>query len=566
MKTAIALAALLLGGTAHAQDFFDFAAAQRLRQTQAGGAEEAGDSFGAALATGDLDGDGLDDLVIGAPGENAGLISNAGVVFVFLGSPSGLVGQQYLFGADAGDLNEADDALGTAVAVGDFDADGYDDIAVGGPGEDAGAGAVYVWSGGPSGIDPASGVAYRAADLGCGETEAGDAFGSALASARVVGGGDELVIGADSENDGAGLVCIAFGQAGGLAPGTFYLQDARGALSQVPEAGDAFGHALALGDYDGDGVADLFASAPFEDIDGEPFAGNVATLLADPEAGWNVFPTGFTFDARFVLEEPVDAGDYFGIALAASEDGRIAVGATGYGSFAGSVFVGSPVALAYRLDQSDAGSNGEVEAGDRFGSGLAWGDFDRDPVPDLVVGSTGEGLGAAPAESGAVFFFPSSAGGQAGSFFSEAQLPFLSARLADEHFGAALAVGDFDGDGADELAIGAPGDRPTGGVASGVVFVVPEAGASTIAVCAVLALRARQRSARRRRARSESSAICPSAAISASASATTTRGLNATNAGASGNAKVFASAARLNACAGSKRGSVASSIMSRRLR
>ena len=91
MTTYLALAALLLASTAHAQDFFDFEAAQRLRQTQAGGAEEAGDSFGASLATGDFDADGYDDLVIGAPGENASAISNAGVVFVFLGSPSGLV-------------------------------------------------------------------------------------------------------------------------------------------------------------------------------------------------------------------------------------------------------------------------------------------------------------------------------------------------------------------------------------------------------------------------------------------------------------------------------------------
>ncbi|MFH9721410.1 integrin alpha [Streptomyces sp. NPDC017254] len=61
------------------------------------GAAEAGDSFGAAVATGDLDGDGYDDAVIGAPGEDIGALADVGGVIVLWGSPHGLAGPDSLW-------------------------------------------------------------------------------------------------------------------------------------------------------------------------------------------------------------------------------------------------------------------------------------------------------------------------------------------------------------------------------------------------------------------------------------------------------------------------------------
>ena len=122
------------------------------------------DAFGSALAAGDFDGDGWDDLAIGVPQEDVtvgGYISNAGIVQVLYGGPSGLSTaglQAWCQGGCDGLLDTAEegDQFGYALAAGDFNADGRDDLAVGVPGEDVGAvtdaGAVNVIYGSAAGL------------------------------------------------------------------------------------------------------------------------------------------------------------------------------------------------------------------------------------------------------------------------------------------------------------------------------------------------------------------------------------------------------------------------------
>ena len=116
--------------------------------TQSGrvaGRPGAGGAFGAAVATGDFDGDGFDDVAIGAPGQRVGGVADAGAVTVLEGSPGGIRIDSSLAvsrrGAVPGDP-VAGEAFGAALASGDLDGDGYDDLAIGAPG--AGAGAVIV--------------------------------------------------------------------------------------------------------------------------------------------------------------------------------------------------------------------------------------------------------------------------------------------------------------------------------------------------------------------------------------------------------------------------------------
>lgn len=90
------------------------------------GSVSAGALFGHALAAGDFDGDGFDDLAIGAPGEDVSGHDHAGAVFVLRGSASGL-----LEGAA-----HKGDWFGHALAAGDFDGDGEHDLAIGAPGAD----------------------------------------------------------------------------------------------------------------------------------------------------------------------------------------------------------------------------------------------------------------------------------------------------------------------------------------------------------------------------------------------------------------------------------------------
>jgi len=115
---------------------------------------------------------------------------------------------------------------------------------------------------------------------------------------------------------------------------------------------------------------------------------------------------------------------------------------------------------------------GSVEGNDLFAQTFAVGDFDGDGVTDLAVGAPGEAVGATP-HTGAVFLYRGTRQGLvAWRSVGELDLAPTSGTGGDQ-FGFALAAGDFDHDGTDDLAIGAPGARsPTGTAHGGVVWVM----------------------------------------------------------------------------------------------
>lgn len=233
---------------------------------------ETNDDFGAALAIGDFDSDGLGDVAIGAPGESTNGINGTGAVTVIYGSGSPYTGGGVLsFDQDTSGIpgaNEVDDNFGAALAAGDFDGDGDDDLAIGVPLEDIGngfnEGMVIIRNGRANGVNGFdASLSFDAVTFGIDNAPSSTVFGRNLASGDFNDDGfADLAISATDADigavSGAGTVVVIYGQAAGLTTSGAQLwhQNVSG-ISGVAAQADFFGSALGVGDFDGDGVDDL---------------------------------------------------------------------------------------------------------------------------------------------------------------------------------------------------------------------------------------------------------------------------------------------------------------------
>ncbi|WP_328495449.1 VCBS repeat-containing protein [Streptomyces sp. NBC_00414] len=364
--------------------------------TEVPGTPEAGDRFGASVALEDLNGDGIAELLAGAPGEDiTGRGTDAGVVVVVGGAKGGPS-----HGSNVTTGPAASAAYGLSVAAADLTGDGSRDIVVGGKdkvvlrtadglaatvvsapmggrapilttgdftGDGAADLAVGYWTNDPFTQSHVRIWAWEKAEEALANVWNTDNSGvSALASGDFDGDGhDDLVLGecreiADENIDdpcgpeeyakGGGLhIHYGTGSDGSFGHRKQTLNQDTVGVPGVAEAEDRFGAALAVADFNGDGRDDLVAGAPGEAIGTKAGAG-AATVLFGTKNG--------------LVDE-----------------------------------FGESVAVAY--NQNTPRVPGAAEAGDAFGAAVATGDHDHDGTPDLTVGSPGENV-----NSGGLWVFP----------------------------------------------------------------------------------------------------------------------------------------------------------------
>lgn len=414
----------------------------------------ADDNAGFALASGDVNGDGVTDLVIGAPGFDpstgtpATAHPNAGAVYILFGSNTVVAGTVDLNAANPADViifGEHDgDRFGSALAIADVNgvAPAVADLLVGAPASlgpnPTGAartdgGAAFLLTGG-TGLDNTA-ATIRTIDLGTTAAalriygKADSQLGSSVAIGDInATGAADIAVGApkaDRPNTGGdinetGAVFAVFGGANltPTPPATSKVIDINSTQQNVSiygeSSGDHLGASIATGNIRGGGVSDLIMGAPDADgpSDGRAGAGEAYILqgttglntLNDPPAP--ATPTQRRIDVSLgavnLTVFGAQAGDHFGSTVVAGRVNTqgnadliadVLIGAPGFSSSRGAVYAlfgGPNIALFAARDlaigQDDLRVSGQAN-GDELGWAIAAGDIDNNSGADLIIGA-----------------------------------------------------------------------------------------------------------------------------------------------------------------------------------
>ena len=378
-----------------------------------GGTLDADDHFGHAVTgIGDLDGDGVLDLAVGAPDDDDGG-NNRGAVWILFLERTGQVRAQAKISSTQGGLPAPlrnGDRFGAALAsLGDLDGDGRAELAVGVELDDDGGnnrGAVWILSLQPNGL---VGTGRKISHTsGFAVLRDNDRFGTALATLDDLDGDGrkELAVGASMDRDGGtarGAVWVLFLDANFAVRTRAKISSTSGGFAGPLDNNDQFGSSVArVRDLDGDGVCELAVGALLDDDGGtDSGAAYVLFLRADATVRAQAKVSASSGLALSIFDHfgqsLASPGDLDGdevddlvVGCALDDDGGLNCGA------AWVLFLQSNGSLKsfLKLSAMGGGLREMPTANDLFGSGLAaLGDLDGDRKLDLAVGVEGEDAG-----------------------------------------------------------------------------------------------------------------------------------------------------------------------------
>ena len=470
----------------------------------------AGDLTGASVSNvGDINGDGITDLVVGALYADPSGRSNAGAAYVIYGKSSGLTDIDLLsFSASDGikiSGAAAGDNTGASVSnVGDINGDGVADLVVSAHNADpsgrSNAGGAYVIYGKSSGLTDIDLSSFSASDgIKISGAVAGDLTGSSVSNAGDINGDGtaDIVVGADAADPSgrtdAGVAYVIYGKSSGLTDiDLLSFSAADGIKISGAAAGDITSRSVtSAGDINGDGIADLVVSARNADPSGRSNAGAAYVIYGKSSGLADIDLLSFS------------AADGIKISGAAAGDN------TGYSvSYAGDINGDGVADLLVGADAADP--SGRTNAGAAYviygkssgltdidllsfsaadgikisgaaaadGTGLSVsnvGDINGDGIADIVVGAyIADPSGRTDAGAAYVIYGKSSGLTDIDLLsFSAADGIKISGAIAGYATGVSVSsAGDVNGDGIADIIVGADAADPSGRSNAGVVYVI----------------------------------------------------------------------------------------------
>ena len=390
----------------------------------------------------DVDNDGVGDA----------MLSSAEGVFVFFGVPLGQADESTASADLALRHTAASTDFGAQVTSGDVNADGIADLVVAAPLDDGGGtdtGAVFVYFG-PLSASPTVRLSSSASAVFRGAA-AGDRFGASVCVRDVTGDGtSDLLVGAplnDAADPDGGAVYVYRGRTG------FSGQTTSQAAVRLLASGssDSFGAAIACGDVTGDQVADVIVGAPlYASGTGVVYVFRGGATLTNASAGSALVRLdGASNDD--LLGTSVGAGDFDGDGVADLFLGAPAARSGGIGG--GLLYYLRGATLSSRSVDDSSSEIVAESSGDRVGQVLAVGDANGDGLADVLVGAPQHDVPAS--NSGRAYLLLGGPMGD-GSIEQRAHTILMAESSSGDQFGTALALCDLDGDGSDELIVGAP--------------------------------------------------------------------------------------------------------------